>query len=203
MIWCAYGTCIIVTYPSREIVSWGKSSELIIFLRTLIGWRHQENKWFTSFSSFCQKEYVPWIKIYPLQHFGQLISYFCEWKELECVEWWKDISSLSENQTFEVDFEHIKWQLVAKRALSIAMAWFHNVLMVWAPWSWKTMMSKAMKSIFPPFGKKISLYHKNFSSTYIWWNFGSESDLFSCMKIKQRITTHYAETFSSGTSYSI
>ena len=113
-----------------------------------------KKKWWKDFfipaENLYELEYVPWIKIYPLQHFGQLVNYFCEWKELECIEWWKDISTLTENKSFEVDFQHIKWQLVAKRALSIAMAWFHNVLMVWAPWSWKTMMSKAMKSIFPP-----------------------------------------------------
>ena len=113
-----------------------------------------KKKWWKEFfvpaENLYELEYIPWIRIYPLKHFEQLIKYFCEWLEIESVEWWKDINSLNESQDFEVDFSHIKWQLVAKRALSIAMAWFHNVLMIWAPWSWKTMMSKAMKSIFPP-----------------------------------------------------
>jgi len=34
--------------------------------------------------------------------------------------------------------------------LAIAAAGFHNVLMIRAPGSGKTMMSKAMKSILPP-----------------------------------------------------
>lgn len=113
-----------------------------------------KKQWRTDFfipaENLYELEYVPWINIYPLSHFQDLIGYFCEWKELEYIKWWKDINSITDYQAFEVDFEHIKWQLVAKRALSIAMAGFHNVLMVWAPWSWKTMMSKAMKSIFPP-----------------------------------------------------
>ena len=44
---------------------------------------------------------------------------------------------------------------------------------------------------------------KYFSSTYVRWNIGSQPDLFSCMKIEQRITTNYTETISSGASYSI
>jgi magnesium chelatase family protein len=49
-----------------------------------------------------------------------------------------------------MDFEQIKGQIFAKRALAIAAAGFHNALMVGAPGSGKTMMSKAMKSILPP-----------------------------------------------------
>ena len=110
------------------------------------GW----TQFFIPAENLYELEYVPWIKIYPLQHFQQLFKYFCEWVELDFIIWGKDISTLHGHQDCEVDFAHIKGQLVAKRALSIAMAWFHNVLMIWAPWSWKTMMSKAMKSIFPP-----------------------------------------------------
>jgi len=95
-------------------------------------------------------EYVPWIIIYPLKDFQQILNYFCQWWELDFLEWGKNVDELMDGENIEVDFAHIKWQLVAKRALSVAMAWFHNVLMVGAPGSWKTMMSKAMKSIFPP-----------------------------------------------------
>ena len=44
---------------------------------------------------------------------------------------------------------------------------------------------------------------KYFSTTYIWWDIGSESDLFSGLKIEQRITTNYTEAISSGASYSV
>ena len=44
---------------------------------------------------------------------------------------------------------------------------------------------------------------KYISTSYIWWDIGSKSDLFGGLKIKQGITTHYSETLSPGASHSI
>lgn len=49
-----------------------------------------------------------------------------------------------------VDFSQIVWQQYAKRALLIAAAGWHNILMEWPPWSGKTMLSKALWTILPP-----------------------------------------------------
>ena len=47
---------------------------------------------------------------------------------------------------------NIKGQILAKRALAIAAAGFHNLLMVGAPGSGKTLLSKALPGILPPLG---------------------------------------------------
>lgn len=57
-----------------------------------------------------------------------------------------------QNNIHEVDFAHIKGQLIAKRALAIAAAGLHNIVMVGAPGSGKTLLSKALPSILPPLG---------------------------------------------------
>ncbi len=49
-----------------------------------------------------------------------------------------------------VDFSQIVGQQYAKRALLIAAAGGHNILMEWPPWSGKTMLSKALWTILPP-----------------------------------------------------
>ena len=49
----------------------------------------------------------------------------------------------------EDDFSEIKGQYLAKRAMEIAAAGFHNVLMIGAPGSGKSMISKALPSILP------------------------------------------------------
>lgn len=48
-----------------------------------------------------------------------------------------------------VDFANIHGQEHAKRALTIAAAWWHNILMQWPPWSGKTMLAKALRGILP------------------------------------------------------
>jgi len=114
---------------------------------------HGYKHFFVPEENVYELEYVPGISVYPLEKFSQIVEYFVYGKDFVCTTQAKDIENLYEqNNVHEVDFEHIKGQLLAKRALAIAAAGFHNILMVGAPGSGKTLLSKAMPSILPPLG---------------------------------------------------
>ena len=59
-------------------------------------------------------------------------------------------SFFTSNQQHEVDFSEIKGQHHARRAMEIAVAGSHNVLMIGPPGSGKSMMAKRLPSILPP-----------------------------------------------------
>ena len=90
------------------------------------------------------------LKVYPVNHINQLIDFFNGTAELPQLTINLAEAFSSHVGTGEFDFADVKGQENIKRALEIAAAGGHNVILIGPPGAGKTMLSKRLPGILPP-----------------------------------------------------
>src|SRR5947207_169893 len=90
------------------------------------------------------------VQVYPVKSLLDVIRFVNTGNGIQPLKVDSD-ALLTESQHFVVDFKDVRGQHTAKRALEVACAGGHNILMIGPPGSGKTMLAKRMPTILPPF----------------------------------------------------
>lgn len=97
------------------------------------------------------------LSVYGVSHIREVIEFFNNERELEPTLVHTREEFYSQQELFDFDFSDVKGQENVKRALEVAAAGGHNLIMIGAPGSGKSMMAKRLPSILPPLSLGESL----------------------------------------------
>ena len=88
------------------------------------------------------------IPIYPVKNLEEALDFLNDEKTI--APFTVDVESLMKiARQYEMDFSEVKGQAHVKRALEVAAAGGHNIIMIGPPGSGKTMPAKRLPSILP------------------------------------------------------
>lgn len=105
-----------------------------------------------------QKEasFVEGIEVYPATSLSEVIDHLSNLKPIERLMP-VDYSAQENKNAYDSDLSFVKGQVVAKRALEVAVSGGHNLLFVGAPGTGKTMLAKCIPTIMPDMTKEEAL----------------------------------------------
>ena len=106
------------------------------------------NKFIIPKDNAMEAAFIDKIDVYPVETLKQAASFLKGELEIE-KNTSQSFESVLHEHNFKHDFAYVKGQANAKRAMEIAAAGGHNILLIGPPGAGKTMMAKCFSSILP------------------------------------------------------
>ncbi len=99
---------------------------------------------------------VEGVEVYPISHLSQAVSFLNERLPIEAYELDGEAYTASA-QSPDLDFADVRGQEAVKRAITVAAAGSHNLLMIGPPGTGKTMLAQRMAGVLPMLSRSESL----------------------------------------------
>jgi magnesium chelatase family protein len=93
---------------------------------------------------------VDGLDVYPVKHLREAISFLQNRSKIEPLKVNTQEIFATKSNFYDTDFKDVQGQENIKRALEIAAAGGHNVIMIGPPGAGKTMLAKRLPTILPP-----------------------------------------------------